>query len=77
MTVSCGSCRRVSGHLANWKIGLPVAAALGLSVAWFYRPASNPVSNRVLQALRREAMGAVETVNRGVSPHEPTRSLTY
>jgi KDO2-lipid IV(A) lauroyltransferase len=47
-----------SGHLANWEIGLPVAASLGLSVAWFYRPASNPVSNQVMQALRREAMGA-------------------
>jgi KDO2-lipid IV(A) lauroyltransferase len=46
-----------SGHLANWEIGLPVAASLGLNVAWFYRPASNPVSDRVLQALRREAMG--------------------
>jgi Kdo2-lipid IVA lauroyltransferase/acyltransferase len=47
-----------SGHLANWEIGLPVAAALGLSVAWFYRPVSNPVSNQLMQALRREAMGA-------------------
>src|SRR5271165_3610573 len=30
-----------SGHLANWEIGLAVAAALGLTVSWFYRAASN------------------------------------
>jgi Kdo2-lipid IVA lauroyltransferase/acyltransferase len=47
-----------SGHLGNWEIGLSVAAALGVRVSWFYRPASNPVSDRILQALRREAMGA-------------------
>ena len=47
-----------SGHLANWEIGLSVAAAIGLRVSWFYRPASNPVADRLLQALRREALGA-------------------
>jgi KDO2-lipid IV(A) lauroyltransferase len=47
-----------SGHLANWEIGLPVAASLGLSVSWFYRPASNPLADRLIQALRQDAMGA-------------------
>lgn len=47
-----------SGHLGNWEIGLSVASALGVRVSWFYRPASNPVSDRILQALRREAMSA-------------------
>jgi KDO2-lipid IV(A) lauroyltransferase len=47
-----------SGHLANWEIGLPVAASLRLSVAWFYRAASNPLADRLIQALRRDAMGA-------------------
>lgn len=47
-----------SGHLANWEIGLPVAASLGLSVSWFYRAASNPLADRLIQALRRDAMGA-------------------
>jgi KDO2-lipid IV(A) lauroyltransferase len=46
-----------SGHLANWEIGLSVAATLGLRVSWFYRPASNPVVDRLLRALRREATG--------------------
>src|ERR1700739_727476 len=30
-----------SGHLANWEIGLSVAASFGLTVSWFYRAASN------------------------------------
>jgi KDO2-lipid IV(A) lauroyltransferase len=47
-----------SGHLANWEIGLPVAASLGLSVSWFYRAASNPLADRLIQAVRRDAMGA-------------------
>ena len=47
-----------SGHLANWEIGLPVAASLGLSVSWFYRAASNPLADRLIQALRRDALRA-------------------
>lgn len=47
-----------SGHLANWEIGLPVAASLGLAVSWFYRAASNPAAEAAIQDMRREAMGA-------------------
>ncbi len=47
-----------SGHVANWEIGLRVAASLGLTVSWFYRAASNPLADRVIQDLRRDAMGA-------------------
>jgi KDO2-lipid IV(A) lauroyltransferase len=47
-----------SGHLANWEIGLPVAASLGLRVSWFYRAASNPLAERLIQSLRRNASGA-------------------
>ena len=47
-----------SGHLANWEIGLPVAASLGLAVSWFYRAASNPAADAAIQDMRREAMGA-------------------
>ena len=47
-----------SGHLANWEIGLPVAASLGLAVSWFYRAASNPAADAAIQDIRREAMGA-------------------
>ena len=46
-----------SGHLANWEIGLPVAASLGLAVSWFYRAASNPAADAAIQSMRREAMG--------------------
>lgn len=42
-----------SAHLANWEIGFPVAAQLGLSVSWFYRAASNPLTDRMIQNLRR------------------------
>jgi len=47
-----------SGHLANWEIGLAVAASLGLAVSWFYRAASNPAADAAIQGMRREAMGA-------------------
>jgi KDO2-lipid IV(A) lauroyltransferase len=47
-----------SGHLANWEIGLPVAASLGLAVSWFYRAASNPAADAAIQDMRREAAGA-------------------
>jgi Kdo2-lipid IVA lauroyltransferase/acyltransferase len=47
-----------SGHLANWEIGLPVAASLGLAVSWFYRAASNPAADAAIQDMRREATGA-------------------
>ena len=46
-----------SGHLANWEIGFPVAAALGLDVSWFYRRASNAGADRAIQDLREEAAG--------------------
>ena len=46
-----------SGHLANWEIGLPVATSLGLAVSWFYRAASNPAADAVIQDMRRGAMG--------------------
>ena len=47
-----------SGHLANWEIGLPVAASLGLTVSWFYRAASNPAADAAIQDMRRGATGA-------------------
>ena len=46
-----------SGHLANWEIGLPVAAALGLRVSWFYRAASNRLADAAIQGMRRRATG--------------------
>ena len=46
-----------SGHLANWEIGFPVAASLGLEVSWFYRRASNAGADRAIQAMRDDAVG--------------------
>ena len=46
-----------SGHVANWEVGFPVAASLGLDVSWFYRAAKNPVSDRIIQGLREQATG--------------------
>ena len=46
-----------SGHLANWEIGFPVAAALGLDVSWFYRRASNAGADRAIQGMREDAVG--------------------
>jgi KDO2-lipid IV(A) lauroyltransferase len=47
-----------SAHLANWEIGPAVAAALGLNVAWFYRPASNPLAEAAIRRLRRQDGGS-------------------
>lgn len=46
-----------TGHLANWEIGFPVAAALGLEVSWFYRRASNGSVDQLIQSMRRDAVG--------------------
>ena len=44
-----------SGHLANWEIIGPVAASLGIPLAGFYRAASNPLADALIQDLRRKA----------------------
>ena len=46
-----------SGHLGNWEMVLPIAAALGIRVAGFYRAASNPEVDRAIQAMRLAALG--------------------
>ena len=46
-----------TGHLGNWEIGFPVAAAFGLDVSWFYRPASNTSADEIIQSMRRAAVG--------------------
>ncbi len=45
-----------SGHLGNWEMILPIASALGLAVAGFYRPASNKRADVLIQALRERAL---------------------
>ncbi len=46
-----------SGHLGNWEMVLPIAAALGIAVSGFYRAASNPEVDRAIQAMRLGALG--------------------
>lgn len=46
-----------TGHLGNWEVAPPVAAALGLPVAPVYRSASNPAVDRIICDLRRRALG--------------------
>lgn len=46
-----------SGHLANWELIGPAVAALGVPMAGFYRAASNPLTNDIIQNLRRAARG--------------------
>jgi KDO2-lipid IV(A) lauroyltransferase len=46
-----------SAHFGNWEMILPLAAALGLPLAGFYRAASNPLSDALIQTLRRQAIG--------------------
>jgi KDO2-lipid IV(A) lauroyltransferase len=46
-----------SGHIGNWEMILPIAASLGVKVAGAYRAASNAGADRVIQALRQNALG--------------------
>jgi KDO2-lipid IV(A) lauroyltransferase len=46
-----------SGHLGNWELLLPVAAAFGVPVAGMYRPAANRAVDALIADLRRAAIG--------------------
>ena len=46
-----------SAHIANWELISPAAAKHGVAMAGFYRAASNPLANAIIQDLRREARG--------------------
>ena len=46
-----------SGHFGNWEMVLPIAAQLGVPVSGFYRAASNPQVDGIIQALRQKALG--------------------
>lgn len=46
-----------SGHIGNWEMILPIASALGLNVAGFYRAPSNANVDRMVQRLRTDALG--------------------
>jgi len=46
-----------SGHLGNWEMILPIAAALGMPVSGFYRAASNASTNAIIQSMREKPLG--------------------
>ena len=48
----------VSGHIANWEMLTPIGAACGLKVGGFYRAAANPIVDRLVNDVRRRAIGA-------------------
>jgi KDO2-lipid IV(A) lauroyltransferase len=47
----------VTGHLANWEVLVPSAVELNLPIAIMYRAAKNPFVDRLVQTLRRRALG--------------------
>ena len=48
----------VSGHIGNWEMLPPAAAAYGMPVSGMYRAAANPLIDEMIGALRRQAIGA-------------------
>lgn len=44
-----------SAHLNNWEMILPIAGQLGVPISGAYRPASNPIAERMIQNLRLRA----------------------
>jgi KDO2-lipid IV(A) lauroyltransferase len=54
-----------SGHIANWELLIPVAAAHGVAMALVYRAASNPIADAIINDLRREAIGVVTMFPKG------------
>ena len=55
-----------SGHFGNWELVLPIAASLGLPVSGFYRAASNPRIDRLIQSLRN-GPGSVSMFPKGAA----------
>lgn len=46
----------ISAHFGNWEILPRVAAEFGVVLGTFYRPASNPLVDRVIQGMRQGAV---------------------
>jgi KDO2-lipid IV(A) lauroyltransferase len=47
----------LSAHIGNWEMCAPIIAAHGFAVSVFYRPAANPIVDRMIADLRRAAIG--------------------
>jgi KDO2-lipid IV(A) lauroyltransferase len=54
-----------SAHVGNWELILPIASALGMPVGGFYRAASNPFVDRVIQTQRQLAAPNVPMFAKG------------
>jgi KDO2-lipid IV(A) lauroyltransferase len=46
-----------SGHLGNWELLVPAAAVHGVHLAGVYRAATNPLTDRMINAIRSAAVG--------------------
>ena len=46
----------ISAHFGNWEILPRIAAEFGVALGTFYRPASNPTVDRVIQQIRQTAV---------------------
>jgi Kdo2-lipid IVA lauroyltransferase/acyltransferase len=51
-----------SGHIGNWELLLPAAAACGIRIAGMYRAAANPAVDAMINSIRRTAMGGEATL---------------
>jgi KDO2-lipid IV(A) lauroyltransferase len=47
----------LSAHMANWEVFQPAAATFGISLATFYRAASNPLVDKMIRELRQGESG--------------------
>ena len=47
-----------SGHIGNWELLPAAAAAHGVTLAGVYRAATNPLADALINAIRRDAVGA-------------------
>lgn len=57
----------VSGHYGNWEVLPLVAAAYGIRMSSFYRPASNRLIDRLIVDLRRAVVGDVPNFPKGAA----------
>jgi KDO2-lipid IV(A) lauroyltransferase len=59
LRVAGGPAILFSGHIANWELLTAIAATYGQAPAVVYRAAGNPITDAMINAIRRETIGAV------------------
>ncbi len=59
LQVAGGPAILFSGHIANWELLTAIAATYGQAPAVVYRAAGNPITDGMINAIRRETIGAV------------------